>query len=153
MAMQLAGTPVSARNEAPTWTALVLEMVALRHRIAVLKRSGTRRPCFRFQDPLFWLLLARWWPSWRDSLVIRMVGFERRFGRIGDVTSAGSVVSRCGVAKRGAQSDDHAPLGFAPYFEPLTSIQLPVTGSRYVRRSPLLWSKLNMLPSVPAIAS
>ncbi len=64
------GSPVSARNEALTWTALVLEMVALRHQIAVLKRSGTRRPCFRFQDRLFWLLLARWWPSWRDSLVI-----------------------------------------------------------------------------------
>ena len=26
---------------------LVLEMIALRHQIAVLKRSGTRRPCFR----------------------------------------------------------------------------------------------------------
>jgi hypothetical protein len=61
---------VSAGNEDPTWTALVLEMVALRHQIAVLKRSGTRRPCFRFQDRLFWLLLARWWPGWRDSLVI-----------------------------------------------------------------------------------
>jgi hypothetical protein len=45
-------------------------MVALRHQIAVLKRSGTRRPCFRFHDRLFWLLLARWWPGWRDSLVI-----------------------------------------------------------------------------------
>jgi hypothetical protein len=45
-------------------------MVALRHQIAVLKRSGTRRPCFRFSDRLFWLLLARWWPGWRDSLVI-----------------------------------------------------------------------------------
>ena len=49
---------------------LVLEMVARRHQIAVLKRSGTRRPRFRFSDRLFRLLLARWWPSWRDSLVI-----------------------------------------------------------------------------------
>jgi len=45
-------------------------MVALRHQIAMLKRSGTRRPCFRLRDRLFWLLLARWWPGWRDSLVI-----------------------------------------------------------------------------------
>jgi len=37
-------------------------MIALRHQIAVLKRSGTGRPCFRLRDRLFWLLLARWWP-------------------------------------------------------------------------------------------
>ena len=48
-----------ARSEPPTWIALVLEMVAPRHQIAVLKRSGTRRPCFRLSDRLFWLLLAR----------------------------------------------------------------------------------------------
>src|ERR1700686_1395653 len=70
MAMQLPAASGDARSEPPTWIALVLEMVALRHQIAVLKRSGTRRPCFRFSDRLFWLLLARWWPDWRDSLVI-----------------------------------------------------------------------------------
>jgi hypothetical protein len=43
------------RSESPTLTALVLEMVALRHQIAVLRRSGTRRPWFRFRDRLFWL--------------------------------------------------------------------------------------------------
>jgi hypothetical protein len=59
MAMQLTGAPGSARSESPTLTALVLGMVALRHQIAVLRRSGTRRPCFRFRDRLFWLLLAR----------------------------------------------------------------------------------------------
>ena len=45
-------------------------MIVLRHQIAVLKRSGTGRPCFRLRDRLFWLLLVRWWPGWRDSLVI-----------------------------------------------------------------------------------
>jgi len=83
MAMQLTGAPESARSEPPTWTALVLEMVALRHQIAVLKRSGTRRPCFRFQDRLFWLLLARWWPSWRDSLVIVQPATVLRWRREG----------------------------------------------------------------------
>jgi hypothetical protein len=58
MAMQLPASSGDARSEPPTWTALVLEMVALRHQIAVLKRSGTRRPSFRFSDRLFWLLLA-----------------------------------------------------------------------------------------------
>ena len=39
---------------------LVLEAIALCHQIAVLKRSGTRRPCFRGLDRLFWILLSRW---------------------------------------------------------------------------------------------
>ena len=34
-------------------TELVLEMIALRHQIAVLKRSGPRRPCFGLWDRLF----------------------------------------------------------------------------------------------------
>ena len=83
MAMQLAGASGDARSEPPTWTALVLEMVALRHQIAVLKRSGTRRPCFRFRDRLFWLLLARWWPGWRDSLVIVQPATVLRWHRKG----------------------------------------------------------------------
>ena len=78
MAMQLPAASGDARSEPPTWTALVLEMVALRHQIAVLKRSGTRRPRFRFSDWLFWLLLAWWWPGWRDSL-------SRRRSRVGAV--------------------------------------------------------------------
>jgi hypothetical protein len=39
-------------------------------RSAVLERSRTRRPCFRLWDKLFWILFSRWWPKWRDSLVI-----------------------------------------------------------------------------------
>jgi hypothetical protein len=56
--------------EPPTLTALLLESIALRHQIAVLERSGTRRPCFRLWDRLFWMLFSRGWPQWRDSLVI-----------------------------------------------------------------------------------
>jgi hypothetical protein len=50
--------------------ALWLEAIALRHQIAVLERSGTRRPCFRRIDRLFWILLSRWWRGWGESLVI-----------------------------------------------------------------------------------
>jgi hypothetical protein len=53
-----------------TGTALLLESIALRHQIAMLERCGTRRSCFRLWDRLFWLLLLRWWPQWRDSLTI-----------------------------------------------------------------------------------
>ncbi len=58
------------RNEPRTRTALVLEAIALRHQIAVLERSRTRRPCFRCIDRLFWILLSRWWSQWRESLLI-----------------------------------------------------------------------------------
>src|SRR6266404_4301361 len=70
------GTATSASfSEAPgseprTLAALLLESIALRHHIAVLERSRTRRPCFRFWDRLFWILFSRWWPQWRDSLII-----------------------------------------------------------------------------------
>jgi hypothetical protein len=59
-----------ARSELRTRTALVLESIALRHQIAVLERSRTRRPCFRRFDRLLWILLSRWWPQWRESLMI-----------------------------------------------------------------------------------
>ncbi len=36
----------------------------------MLERSRTRRPCFRLFDRLFWILLSRWWPEWRESLII-----------------------------------------------------------------------------------
>ena len=57
-------------GEPRTLTALLLEWIALRHQIAVLERSGTRRPCFRRWDRLFGILFSRWWPQWRDSLII-----------------------------------------------------------------------------------
>ena len=49
---------------------LALEEMALRHQIAVLKRSGTRRPCFRNWARLFWILLSCWWPRWRQALML-----------------------------------------------------------------------------------
>src|ERR1700686_2179758 len=70
------GTATSASfSEAPgseprTLAALLLESIALRHQIAVLERSRTRRPCFRLWDRLFWILFSRWWPQWRECLII-----------------------------------------------------------------------------------
>ena len=56
-----------AGSEPRTRTSLLLESIALRHQIAVLKRSQTRRPCFRRIERLFWILLSRWWPHWREA--------------------------------------------------------------------------------------
>jgi putative transposase len=70
MAMPTSGGISVARSEPRTLTSLLLESIALRHQIAVLERSRTRRPCFRRFDRLFWILLSRWWSDWRESLVI-----------------------------------------------------------------------------------
>jgi hypothetical protein len=71
MGMLASESFAEARSGEPrTLTALLLEGIALRHQIAVLQRSGTRRPCFRCWDRLFWILFSRWWPHWRDSLII-----------------------------------------------------------------------------------
>jgi hypothetical protein len=71
MGMRTNESFLMARSGEPrTRTALLLESIALRHQIAVLERSRTRRPCFRLWDRLFWILFSRWWPQWRDSLVI-----------------------------------------------------------------------------------
>ena len=51
-------------------TALIMELVALRHQVAVLQRNRTPRPCFRASDRLLWVLLSRWWHGWRESLII-----------------------------------------------------------------------------------
>jgi hypothetical protein len=52
MAKELRGAGAVARSKSPTLIALILEMIALRHQSAVLKRRGTRRPCFRLRDRL-----------------------------------------------------------------------------------------------------
>ena len=62
---------------------LVLEMIALRHQIAVLKRSGTRRPCFGLWDRLFWILLSWRWPRWPESLMIIQPETVKRWRRNG----------------------------------------------------------------------
>ncbi len=66
-----------------TRLALVLESIALRYQIAVLERNGTRRPCFRRIDRLFWILLSRWWPQWRESLMIVQAETVLRWRRNG----------------------------------------------------------------------
>ena len=61
---------VARSGEPRTRIALELESIALRHQIAVLQRRRTRRPRFRLWDRLFWILFSRWWPQWRDGLII-----------------------------------------------------------------------------------
>jgi putative transposase len=48
---------------------LALENVALRHQLAVYKRTVIR-PRLRLTDRFFWIALARVWPGWRRPLLI-----------------------------------------------------------------------------------
>jgi hypothetical protein len=48
---------------------LALENMALRHQLAVYKRTVTR-PRLRRTDRLFWIGLARVWTGWKHSLVM-----------------------------------------------------------------------------------
>lgn len=60
----------TARARLGERTELVLEIVALRHQLLVLGRTGTRRPRLRLSDRLFWVFLSRRWSGWRGSLII-----------------------------------------------------------------------------------
>jgi hypothetical protein len=62
---------------------LLLEFIALRHQLAVLQRTGTRRPCFRPSERLFWLFLSCWWVNWQRSLIIVQPATVLRWRRRG----------------------------------------------------------------------
>jgi hypothetical protein len=73
----------------PVWTRLrqrldlLLEFIVLRHQLAVLQRTGTRRPCFRPSERLFWSFLSRWWANWQRSLIIVQPATVLRWRRRG----------------------------------------------------------------------
>jgi putative transposase len=62
---------------------LLVEFIALRHQLAVLQRTGTRRPCFRPSERLFWMFLSRWWANWQRSLIIVQAATVLRWRRRG----------------------------------------------------------------------
>ena len=52
---------------------LQLEIVALRHQLAVYQRT-TKRPQIGYGDRILWSWLARRWTGWRDALVFVQTG-------------------------------------------------------------------------------
>ena len=61
---------------------LVLENMALRHQIDVLKRSGIR-PQFTNADRLVWVFLSTVWPRWPEALEIVNADTVKRWRRQG----------------------------------------------------------------------
>ena len=49
---------------------LVLEVVALRHQLSVLRRGCPKRPKLNRCDRLLWVWLSKVWSAWSQSLVI-----------------------------------------------------------------------------------
>ena len=47
-----------------------LEILALRHQLAVLQLRTNKRPSLRTADRLLWVMLSRAWAQWRSALVI-----------------------------------------------------------------------------------
>ena len=61
---------------------LALEVMALRHQLAVLARSG-KRPHFSPVDRCFWVLLSTMWARWTVALAIVQADTVRRWRRQG----------------------------------------------------------------------
>jgi putative transposase len=53
-----------------TRTSLQVEILALRHQLAVLEPSKRRRVPLRPTDRLLWVALCRFWPDWRKAIVL-----------------------------------------------------------------------------------
>ena len=53
-----------------TRASMQIEMLALRHQVAVLQRQTTKRPGLRTADRLLWVILSRVWAQWCSALVI-----------------------------------------------------------------------------------
>jgi hypothetical protein len=62
---------------------LLLEFIVLHHQLAVLQRTGTRRPCFRPSERLFWVLLSVWWANWQRGLIMVQPATVLRWRRRG----------------------------------------------------------------------
>src|SRR6267142_6492704 len=61
---------------------LSLEMLALRHQLAVLERS-VKRPQFSPLDRCVWIVLSTLWPRWPHALEIMQADTVRRWRRQG----------------------------------------------------------------------
>jgi hypothetical protein len=59
---------------------LLIECLALRHQLAVLRRSDRR---FRPSERLFWVCVRRWWPGWKNALVLVQPATVARWHREG----------------------------------------------------------------------
>ena len=73
-------TVAPLRSALSTRGNLLFELLALRHQLGVLGRSDRR---FRPSDRLLWVCLRRFWPRWREALVVVQPATVTRWHREG----------------------------------------------------------------------
>ena len=65
-----------------TRAGMQIEILALRHQLAVLQRRQNKRVSLRVADRLLWVMLSRVWVQWRSALVIvkpeTVIGWQRK---------------------------------------------------------------------------
>jgi hypothetical protein len=59
----------TARSSLKSRRELALENLALRHQLAVLKRTS-KRPALTHADRAFWVALSRVWAGWQHALIL-----------------------------------------------------------------------------------
>jgi putative transposase len=63
-------------------TALLVEILALRHQMGVLRRSANKRRKLTVVDRVFWAWLSGVWADWRSALIIvkpeTVIGWHRK---------------------------------------------------------------------------
>lgn len=59
-----------------------IEIIALRHQLAVLQRRTNKRVSLRTADRMLWVMLSRVWAQWRSALVIvkpeKVIAWQRK---------------------------------------------------------------------------
>jgi putative transposase len=69
-----------------TRASMPLQILVLRHQLAVLQRRTNKRASLRTVDRLLWVLLSRLWAQWRSALVIvkpeTVVAWQRKGFRL-----------------------------------------------------------------------
>lgn len=74
------------RSSLRSRVALEVEILALRHQLAVLQRQRPKRPQLRRVDRGLWVLLSRLWPRWRHAVHIvqpaTVIAWHRRGWRL-----------------------------------------------------------------------
>src|SRR5258708_16466939 len=69
-----------------TRASMHLEILALRHQLAVLKRRTKKRSSLRIADRFLWVMLSRVWAQWRTALVIvkpeTVIAWQRKSFRL-----------------------------------------------------------------------
>lgn len=53
-----------------TRASLQMEILALRHQLVVLQRTNKKRLRLRTSDRILWIVLSRFWPPWRECLML-----------------------------------------------------------------------------------